>query len=190
MSKDAPISGAGPTRRLFFGIEMPAFVQARLAELQTDLFGARWQWPEDMHLTLRFLGNLSGETQSRISRAMTALDVEPFDLRVQGVGSFSGKVFWAGIESSEWLEILKRLVDQRLAEVGIPGEDRDFIPHVTLARTSGSPQEVRDVFLEKHSALELAPWTVKYLTLFSSHPAESGPMYRVVERFALGAKRT
>ncbi|WP_373186253.1 RNA 2',3'-cyclic phosphodiesterase [Halopseudomonas sp.] len=185
MTSSAPDSGAGGARRLFIGIEMPAFVQARLAALQADLPGARWQWPEDMHLTVRFLGGVAEDRQSSVCASMQGLGLAPFDLAVQGVGSFSGRVFWAAIKPNEYLNLLKQLVDQRLAKIDMPIEERDFVPHVTLARSSRRQHPAADDFLARHRDLELPPWTVKHLTLFSSHPGGSGPMYRVVERFVL-----
>lgn len=185
MTNSVPSSGVAATRRLFFGIEMPDFVQARLAELQTQMPGARWQWPADMHLTLRFLGSVPEDQRCRISEAMRGLDFSSFDIRVHGVGSFAGKVLWAAIESNGYLDLLKRLVDERLAQVGMPVEEADFVPHVTLARTRKGAQSSVDAFLAEHRTLELTPWTVQYLTLFNSEPDSSGPAYRVVERYAL-----
>lgn len=185
MVNSGPDTRADPPRRLFLGVEMPAFIQARLAKLQADLPGARWQWPEDMHLTLRFLGSLTEEQQAHIRQAMQGLDVLPFDIGIRGVGSFSAKVFWAAVQANPQLHLLKHRIDQRLARIGIPAEDREFVPHVTLARTPESQASVAQSFLAKHHALELAPWTVRQLTLFRSKPGTSGPVYRVVERYSL-----
>lgn len=186
MTNSARSSGVAATRRLFLGIEMPDFVQARLAGLQTQMPGARWQWPADMHLTLRFLGSVPADQRCRISEAMRGLDFSPFDIRVHGVGSFAGKVLWAAIQSNGYLDLLRRMVDERLAQVGIPVEEGDFVPHVTLARTRKSARSFVDTFLVEHRTLELTPWTVRHLTLFNSEPDGFGPDYRVVERYALG----
>ncbi len=146
----------------------------------------RWQWLADLHLTLRFLGHVPPEQQCRIRDAMRRLDCMPLDLQMQGVGSFPGEVLWAAIAPSERLTQLKLLIDKRLAEAGMPPEGKDFVPHVTLARMHKTPRSVEASFLAQQRTFELAPWTVSCLSLFDSQRNRQGPVYRVLERYALG----
>lgn len=187
MSKHVPPPGVGIDHRLFLGIEMPASVQVRLAELYRDIPGARWQWPTDLHLTLRFLGQVPATLLPRIGEVMQDIDMQRFDLQLHGVGTFGQRILWVGTTTDAPLQLFRQRLDTRLRPLGFETEPGDFVPHVTLARIHRSPGQAVEHFLNANANLRLPAWTVTHFCLFSSEPIAQGPVYRVVKRCALAA---
>lgn len=185
MSKHVAQADAEPGHRLFLGLEMPAFVQDQLAALRADLPGVRWQWPSDLHLTLRFLGTVPDSLMARIVEAMQNIGVPPFNMQLSGVGTFGHRILWVGTESDVQLHLFRQRLDARLVPLGLKLELAEFTPHVTLARTHRCPPAVLEPFLATHQDLRSAPWEVTHFSLFSSEPGGTGPVYRVVARFAM-----
>lgn len=186
MLNEAAETPLATSHRLFLGIEVPLPVQTGLAALRADIRGARWQWPADMHLTLRFLGSLPADRQAAISQAMGGVSCHPFSLQVAGVGTFSGRVLWAAVTPNPALVQLRDRIDAQLAgQQQTAPEEKSFVPHVTLARMARSAQVEVDAFLTRYAELQMPPWTVEHFSLFSSEPSGNGPMYRVLERYPL-----
>ena len=97
--------------RLFSAIEIPVRVAERLTLLRAGLSGARWIDPENYHLTLRFIGDVDGATARDFTLALSGIAAAPFELRLNGLGSFGGgkpRAIFAGIAPSEGLEALRR----------------------------------------------------------------------------------
>lgn len=186
MTNHVPQAGSEAGHRLFLGLEMPAFVQEQLADLRTELPGVRWQWPADLHLTLRFLGSVPERLMAHIIEAMQNLEISPFDMRLSAVGTFDHRVLWAGTAADADLQLFRHRLDARLLPLGFEPEQLPFSPHVTLARTRGSRPAVLEPFLAAHQDLRSAPWTVTHFSLFRSERSGTGPVYQVVARFALG----
>jgi RNA 2',3'-cyclic 3'-phosphodiesterase len=187
-------SVTGPTfmPRLFTALVPPAPVQAELAEVAAPLAGMRWTPAENLHLTLRFIGETDDAKAARFAEALARVHVEPFILPVGGVGVFptSGpaKVLWAGVGNGHTrLYQLRKQVDEALlavdAGLAMPG----FHAHFTLGRIGEDydPKELAH-FLERHKTLEAPPFRVAEFRLMTSeltpgHP----PAYRTMQTFAL-----
>ncbi|MCW8862543.1 MAG: RNA 2',3'-cyclic phosphodiesterase, partial [Rhodospirillales bacterium] len=124
--------------RLFVAIEMPEDVAEALSHLRTGIPGARWVRPENMHLTLRFIGEVGEDEAHGVDSALSLIRAPAFSLRLAEVGCFkSGKrarALWAGAEAGESLTRLQAKVDKALVSEGLEYEARKFKPHVTLAR--------------------------------------------------------
>jgi len=192
-----------PNRRLFVALEPPAPVRRRLAaiavELRRDAGRAadeiRWVAPENVHLTLQFLGAVPEERVPDVEAALhgAATGARPLALEVRGAGGFPNarrpRVLWAGLAGDiAPLTALAAEVGRRLAPLGFPPEDRPFSPHLTLGRARdrrGAPGLAGALA----SAAQAAgtPWRASELTLFESHLSPKGPRYEVVARFALSA---
>lgn len=163
-------------RRLFLAIEIPDYVKERLALLRDDRRkGFHWLPPERLHLTLKFIGEMPGQMQERIEKAVTeaAEGVEPFFLPVEGVGRFPPRgqphAVWAGLGTGHprLFQLVKHIEDA-LFNIGIEPERHVYQPHITLARTShASPEGVRQ-FLKEHAAFGTAPFKVEHFVLFES----------------------
>ena len=92
----------------------------------------RFSAKENLHLTLVFIGET--EKTEEIKSAISKIDFPPFDIKIEGTGLFEKGIFWAGTEKNENLENLRNKVQKELEELGFEFEEREFVPHITLAR--------------------------------------------------------
>jgi 2'-5' RNA ligase len=174
--------------RLFSGIEVPLAVAERLSVLRAGLPGARWIDPENYHLTLRFLGDVDGAIARDFTHALADIDAGPFELRLDGLGSFGGgkpRAIFADIEPSEGLEALRRANERAAREAGLPPEGRNFKPHVTLARLRGARADAVAAYLERQGGIGPETFTVSRFVLFSSRNSVGGGPYVVEAAYPL-----
>ncbi len=128
--------------RAFIAIDITSEIRRQLAEFidqNRGLFaGARWVRPENMHVTLKFLGAVPVEQQVRIEAVLSRVKSPPFEISIRGLGFFpnvrSPRVFWAGIHAGDELPALASAVEQALLPLGFPQEKQSYRPHLTLAR--------------------------------------------------------
>ena len=132
--------------RSFIAIELPSHVKAELASLGKRLKAGKhpfvkWVDPEGIHLTLKFLGNITSTTVPQIVEAITsaAKPVSPLHLQVGGLGAFPNmnrpQVVWVGVRGEvEKLAVLQKDIDSALSPLGFKPESRSFSPHLTLGR--------------------------------------------------------
>jgi len=169
--------------RLFTAIELPDELRERLARLAFGIPRARWVPEEQIHLTLRFIGEVDGVLYEDVVESLAEVENEPFSLRLQGVGCFpprrDPRVLWVGVAEPDPVARLKRRIDRALAAAGIGPEGRKFSAHVTLARVGRSPLGRVMRFLIEHSDLSLPPFAVTGFTLFSSRLSAKGAQHQV-----------
>ncbi|MDH3240014.1 MAG: RNA 2',3'-cyclic phosphodiesterase [Alphaproteobacteria bacterium] len=175
--------------RLFVGLELPETVRARLYGLGGGVPGARWIEPENMHMTLRFIGNVNDDSIADIDGALARIRAPAFDLEIAGLGEFSrGRrpaMIWAGVRPVPGLMDLERRIEAAVVKAGFPPDGRRFTPHITLARLKGgAPGRVRS-FVAEHSLLRIDPFPVTRFTLFSSHLGRKGASYRAEADYPL-----
>ncbi len=176
--------------RLFVGIPFPDDIRDRLGGLSGGLPGARWVRPENLHISLRFIGETAGGDEIDIDQALGAVGFEAFEVTLAGVGCFDRRgrvhVVWAGVENPESLMRLQGKVESALVRFGLEPEHRKYKPHVTLARMKkGAPREVGQ-YLEAQNGFTAGPFTVARFTLFESHLGSGGPHYRALADYPLG----
>ena len=175
--------------RLFAAIELPDRVRAYLSGMAGGVPGARWTPPENMHLTLAFIGNVEDSLFADIDAALAQVRAPGFDLAVEGVGAFRrGRVpamLWAGVARNDALDHLHGRVSAALTRAGVTLERRKFTPHVTLARLKGSPRARVEAFLADHSLMRAEPFAVEGFTLFSSFLGHAGAIYRAESTYPL-----
>jgi 2'-5' RNA ligase len=168
--------------RLFTAIEIPDMLRTRLSLLRAPLNGAKWVQPEDMHITLRFVGDIDGRTADEFADLLAEVGGKPFPVAIAGVGSFGGRdprVLWAGVEAGPALDALYRANERAARAAAIEPNPRDFRPHVTLARMRGARHGPVARFLEENGDLRLEPFTVTRFVLLSARPGSGGPPYAV-----------
>ena len=168
--------------RLFVAIELPEQIRLACERLQQDVLDARWVPPENMHLTLRYLGNVNGADFQDLLPALADAFTPPFEIEVAGVGHFESRqvptALWAGIKPSADLKRLQLKVERAVRSCGLPPETRKFMPHITLARLGAAdPLQVRN-FLQRHALFAPGQVRVEGFTLFSSHLGKGDPHYR------------
>ena len=174
--------------RLFVALALPDAVTDRLVLMQGGIPGARWSTREQLHLTLRFIGEVDGRDAGAIDDALASIRAPKFALELKGVGEFGGKnprALWAGVRDGERLEHLQRKVESAVQRVGHPAEARKFSPHVTLARLKGSPRDRVITFLASHALYTSGPFDVNAFILYSSLTTPSGSLYRPERSYRL-----
>jgi 2'-5' RNA ligase len=168
--------------RLFSAIEVPKNVAERLNLLRAGLSGARWIDPENYHVTLRFIGDVDGAVARDFTQALGEIVAQPFEVRMNGLGSFGGgkpRAIFAGIAPSEGLEALQRANERAAREAGLPPEGRNFKPHVTLARLRGARPDAVAAYLERQGHIGAESFLVRRFVLYSSRNSVGGGPYVV-----------
>ena len=177
--------------RLFVALALPEELRQQLADLQRGLREARWVAPENIHLTLQFLGEIDGGLAGDIDTALTQLRQEAFAIRLEGLGTFGEgrhlRVLWAGVAPSQALLRLQSKVVRASETAGFQPEGRRFKPHVTLARFKRASGAGLSDYLGSHGAFKSAPFPVREVLLYSSHLTRAGAIYRPEARYPLEA---
>lgn len=174
--------------RLFAAIRPPAPIRARLLAAMGGISGARWQTDDQLHLTLRFIGEVDRHQASDIVAALGGVHARRFAISLNGIGHFARRgqpeAVWAGVTPHEPLDRLHQKVDQAIARVGIPPEQRAYLPHITLARLKRASGPVGNL-LEQSGGLSSPPFEVDHFGLFESRLTPDGAVYSIVERYPL-----
>lgn len=175
--------------RLFTALEIPEMLRTRLSLLRAPLNGAKWVDAENMHITLRFAGDIDGRTADDFADLLAEVSGGPFQVSIAGAGAFGGRdprVLWAGVQAGPELDALYRANERAALAAGLEPDPRDFRPHVTLARMRGARQAVVARFLGENGDLRLEPFTVTRFVLLSARPGSGGPPYAVEAAYPLG----
>jgi 2'-5' RNA ligase len=178
--------------RLFIAIEIPGNIKIYLRGMGGSIPGGKAVAAEQLHLTLKFIGEVESSRLLDIAGALDAINTTGFALQLQGVGSYpprgAPRVIWAGVkgrESENGLIPLRNSIEKALLIAGIPRQKKKFSPHITLARLHNSPIMAVQNFLAGNSFFE-SPWfEVNSFTLFSSQLTTKGAIHRVENRYQL-----
>jgi RNA 2',3'-cyclic 3'-phosphodiesterase len=182
--------------RIFIALDIPGEIRARLAEyverVRAYAPDARWARTEGLHVTLKFVGEVREPGVEEIKAALTTVKSSPFEVIFSNIGFFptpkSPRIFWAGVQNAEALPQLAASVDQALAKLGIPREEKDYHPHLTLARAGAR---------DPHSLKALAPlrtveavpqfgtMTAREFWLYRSQLGPGGSKYTKLQRYGL-----
>ena len=188
--------------RLFIAIELPAGVRRKLMEhidrLRDSVPHARASWTreENLHLTLKFLGDTPIANVEALARAIeiTAKAVEPFKLTVTDSGAFPPKgqprVLWVGIEDpSGQLALLHRALEDECAKAGFPREPRPFHPHLTIARIRKPFDSRQLVTVHKEMGFEAETVRASELLLIRSELRSKGSRHTIISRHAFSSMK-
>ena len=185
--------------RLFIALEIPAAVRDNLAALIKELGDLsapladkrpRWVRPENLHMTLKFIGAVAPAKLEGIHGALMAIRSDaPVDLQFRGLGFFPDekypRMLWAGLEASANLPLLAGDLDRALETQGIAREQRTFTPHLTLARFEppGLHEKLR-LEIEKSSEREFGSFHAREFHLIESKTKPSGAEYTRIASFS------
>jgi RNA 2',3'-cyclic 3'-phosphodiesterase len=193
--------------RLFLALDIDDAIRERIARFEHGVSGfapdARWQKPESLHVTLKFIGEQPEPAVEGIKQVLSTIPASAIEIQFRGHGFFptakSARVFWIGIEADPQLAALAAAIDEKMSSLGIPKEDRPFSPHLTLARGSGrsgsprrsksdAPDRVFQRLQEKLAALpapEFGTMTARKFFLYQSQLSPKGSNYTKLARFDL-----
>ena len=174
--------------RLFAAIRPPEEVRDLLIDAMDDSPELRWVGDEQLHLTLRFVGEVERPVANDLAAALAQVRAELLELRLTGVGRFdqrNGGAVWAGVEPKAPLAALAARIERVCQQVGLAPERRAFHPHITLARWKGRSSRAADAFIERARGLSSAPFTVGRFILFESQLSRHGPHYEAVATYRL-----
>ena len=174
--------------RLFVAIRPPEPIRDLLIDAMEDSADFRWQDDEQLHLTLRFVGEVERPVANDLADALGALRAAPFELRLAGVGRFEQRnagALWAGVEPKEPVAALAAKIERLCQSIGLEPERRAFHAHITLARWKGRRTRETQDYLERNAGLSSEPFAVDEFILFESRLSRHGAHYEPVTRFPL-----
>ena len=174
--------------RLFVGLELPFALREALASLGHGLPGARWVPPENLHLTLRFLGETSNHVAEEVDHALAALRARAFPLALGGTGLFERgrtSTLWVGVDRTPALDHLQNKIETALQRAGLPAERRRFQPHVSLARVDTVAADRLAAWMGANNLFRTAPVPVECFTLFSSQLGPDQAVYTAEVEYGL-----
>ena len=174
--------------RLFVALRPPAEIRRRcLAAMAGGPPGWAWQVDAQLHVTLRFIGEVERPVAEDIAAALGSIQAAPVEIGLHGVGFFDqgrqGLLFARAIPRDP-LAALHKKVDRALTTVGLEPERRAFLPHITLARRRKASADP-SAWLEAHAALAADPEPVGEFILFESRLGHDGPHYEPVAQYPL-----
>ncbi|MFC1837673.1 RNA 2',3'-cyclic phosphodiesterase [Thermodesulfobacteriota bacterium] len=175
--------------RLFIAIDLPETIKKNLEAMFFGIPGARWAALDQLHLTVRFIGEVDGALYHDIKKGLEPVSIAPFDLQLKGVGHFpprgAPRVIWVGLEKSEPLQLLRNKIDTALVKVGVEPEGRKFSPHITLARLKNTPLNKVTNFLAGNGLFRQDPFKVEDFMLYSSTLTRKGAIHSVERIYSL-----
>ncbi len=185
--------------RLFVAMDIPEDVRRSLASLAANLRttcrNASWVRIEDLHITLKFIGETSAEKTEMIKTALAAIPCRtPISISFHGLGFFPNerrpRVLWAGIEAGSELTALAAAVETALHPLGIAPEERSFSPHLTLARFD-TPRglDALHAAIEKAGPIEFGATTAKEFHLYQSVLKPGGAEYTRLATFSFAGRK-
>ncbi len=177
--------------RLFTGLEIPAEIAFVLSLRRGGLHGARWIDPENYHITLRFIGDVDGQTAGEVVDGLDRLaNSEAFTVRLDHLAAFGGdkpRALIAAPENNATLMRLQAAQERVLQRIGLPPESRKFTPHVTLARLRGTSPDDLARYMAFAGRFEPLEFPVGRFVLFSSRDSVGGGPYLVEQAYPLAA---
>jgi 2'-5' RNA ligase len=175
--------------RLFAAIAIPDSVAERLTPLMRGVSGAKWRPRENLHLTLRFFGEVTEPVADEIDGELSLIAAMPFELMLKSAGAFGGAdphTLWIGARESDALKKLAADCERAARRVGLKPEPRKFTPHVTMAYLSGAPLDQVQAFESRLGLFETPPFLVESFGLYSSFTRKSAPsLYRLEAEYPL-----
>ncbi len=183
-----------PSLRLFIAIEIPPDIKSQLAVVISELKSAqadvRWERPEKLHITLKFLGDTPEDLLPQIVLLLEGVagKISSFTLRYSGLGCFPDKreprIVWVGVEDiGNRLQPLAAVIEKEMTSIGLEKEKKEFHPHVTVGRVK-SQKNIPSLLRKMESTtLESQPTEVSHIVLIKSELKSSGSVYTAVRKF-------
>ncbi len=164
--------------RLFAGIELPDNIKDELYALRGGVPGAKWTERDNLHITLRFIGNIDEDDANDLHDGFMQIQAPAFSLSMTQVGFFATgaqiRHLWAGVSYYQPLDFLHDKIESVINRYGLGADPRKFHAHATLAKLNGTTAEDVQRFIEYNNLFHSEEFTVDHFTLFSSHKRSDG----------------
>ena len=175
--------------RLFAALPVPDDIGEGLLSRQQGIPGARWRSLDDLHITLRFFGEVREQAADDLDAELARLSGAPIDVTLEGAGAFGEgadiHAVWAGVAENAALRTLAARVEAAARRVGLKPEARAYRPHVTLAYlTRPDPARVA-AWVQDHNLLKSPSWRAASFGLYSSRLGPDGSVYRLEREYLL-----
>jgi len=187
--------------RAFLAFELPPDIKEQVRQVSEELkrskMDVRWVKPDNIHLTIVFLGNVREGDISAMAREIEQVSCgfHPFEIYMKGIGIFPDmrrpRVLWAGYAGDiERMAMLRDVLHERLAPFEIKEEKRQFRPHLTIGRfrNPGRRNPMLDNVIKQHEGLSSRAFQVSELVLFKSELRPQGPEYTKLDSWAMSAE--
>jgi len=177
--------------RLFIAVPVPENIKERLLELKLNIPGTKWTPEDQLHITLKFIGEVDNLSFKVIKDSLSEIKMGQFPLGFKGVGSFSTgkspKILWAGLTDNSLLKQLRNKIESTLNECGIKREGRKFSPHVTLARLRNPNLHNITEFLSTRADFRSESFIVEEFRLYSSKLYPRGAVHTIEAVYPLSS---
>jgi RNA 2',3'-cyclic 3'-phosphodiesterase len=171
--------------RLFAALPVPDTVAVQIGRVQRGLAGAKWSPRENLHVTLRFMGDVNERQAEDVDAALGEIRVAPFDLELASVGFFGGDephAIWLGLKASPILLNLQKQCERACRKAGLLPDPRAFTPHVTICYLPRHFPVANVINFQQDQNLFAAPtWTADRFYLFASRTQGPGPSRYSIE---------
>jgi RNA 2',3'-cyclic 3'-phosphodiesterase len=167
--------------RLFVAIDPPECIRDAISALNSAIAGARWMEDDQIHLTLKFIGEVDNPTENQIIHALKKLYIPPFTIILKGIGLFPPRkiprILWIGVEENPILMRMQAQIERVLASINIEPDPRKFHPHITIARLNNAHQERIGQFIAENNLFCSEPFEVSEFYLYRSYLGKTGSTY-------------
>jgi len=177
--------------RLFVAVDLPIEVRKvlkRTAE-SMELNNARYSRLDQMHLTLRFLGNVPEDQKECLIHELENISLHSFNLRTDAFGVFPKRgmprILWAGLKKDDVLNELQKTIEESAEKCGFEADNKPWHPHITLARLKGRNHITPEVLEEASNQNETMMFPVDAFYLYHSELKKSGAVYSILKTFEL-----
>lgn len=175
--------------RLFIAIDIPEAIRMEVAGMGRSIPNARPVPVDQLHLTLKFIGEVEGAKFLDIQDALKEIFLPKFSLSLKGVGTFPPRgvprVLWAGLEQAERTTALRNAIDRALAVLNIPRDKKRYTPHLTLARLRNSPIHDLQQFLAGNAFFQSSEFPVENFHLYRSRLTAKGAQHTIERTYPL-----
>jgi RNA 2',3'-cyclic 3'-phosphodiesterase len=171
--------------RLFVALPIPDWIADDIARIQWGIEDARWSPRENLHITLRFIGDADAHQGRELDDLLGAISVAPFEIEAGGVDHFNHDqpyALWLGVKKTAPLLALHKACERACQGVGFGAETRTYTPHITICYLPRQQAPAPIIaFEQRHNLLNLPPWRADRFYLYNSHTAAKGPSRYTIE---------
>jgi len=175
--------------RLFIAVDIPQRIKDDIVSTYLAIPGAKWVKEDQLHITLRFLGEPDAVTEEKIIFALNTISFPPFCIALKGCGYFpprrEPRILWIGINDQKNVTALQGKIERLLISAGISPDKRRFHPHVTISRLNNSPVNRVIDYLTNYSLFQSEPFYINEFCLYSSILRKEGACYTKEATFKL-----